>query len=70
MVIPIMIDALGTIPKSLIKRLEELEIEGRAKTIQTTAFLRSATTLKESGRREETCYLSDSCKTPSANLGV
>ena len=35
--------ALGAAAKDLIKRLEELEIKGRIKTIQTTALLRSAT---------------------------
>ena len=35
---PIVIITLGTIPKDLIKGLEELEIRGRAETIQTTAL--------------------------------
>ena len=35
-VIPIVIDALGTIPKRLVKGLEELEIRGQEETIQTT----------------------------------
>ena len=35
-VIPILIGALGTIPKGLVKRLEGLEIEERVETIQTT----------------------------------
>ena len=33
MVIPFVIGALGTIPKGLVKGLEELEIGGRAETI-------------------------------------
>ena len=33
---------LGTIPKGLVERLEELVIRGRVETIQTTALLRSA----------------------------
>ena len=41
-VIPIVVGALGTIPKSLEKRLEDLEIRGRIETIQTTALLQSA----------------------------
>ena len=41
-VIPIVIDALGTVTKGLIKRLEDLEIRGRGETIQTIALLRSA----------------------------
>ena len=46
MVVPIVMWALGTIPKGLVRRLEELEIGGRAKTIQTTALLRSAGILR------------------------
>ena len=42
MVIPIVIGALGTIPKGLMKGLEDLEIRGRVEDIQTTALLRSA----------------------------
>ena len=37
-VIPIVIGALGPFPKSLEKRLEELEIRGRIETIQTAAI--------------------------------
>ena len=40
-VIPIVISALGTIPKGLVKRLENLRIRGQGETIQNTA-LRSA----------------------------
>ena len=45
-VIPIIIGALETIPKGLVKEQEELEIRGRAQTIQTTALLRSARILR------------------------
>ena len=41
-VIPIIIGARGTIPKSQKKELEETEIVGLVKIIQTTALLRSA----------------------------
>ena len=41
-VIPIKICALGTIPKILVKGLEDLEIRGQVETIQSTASLRSA----------------------------
>ena len=41
-VILIVIDALGMIPKGLVKGVEELEIGGRAETTRTTASLRSA----------------------------
>ena len=36
-VIPMVIGALGTIPKGLVSELEELEIGGRAETVQNTA---------------------------------
>ena len=41
-VISIIIRALGTVTKGLIKGLEDFEIRERVKTIQTTALLRSA----------------------------
>ena len=41
-VIPIVIGALGTVPKGLERSLNELEIKGRIDTIQTTALLKSA----------------------------
>ena len=46
MVIPIVIGALGTGRKGLVKSLEELEIRGRVETIQTTSLLRSARVLR------------------------
>ena len=44
--IPIVIDALGTVTKGLIQRLEDLEIRGQVETIQTTALLKSARILR------------------------
>ena len=41
-VIPIVIDAHGTVTKGLIKRLKDLKIRGRVRSIQTTALSRSA----------------------------
>ena len=41
-IVPIVIGALGTITKGLIKGLEDLEVGGRVETIQTTALLRMA----------------------------
>ena len=41
-VVPMVIDILGTNPKSLEKELEKLKICGRTNTIQTTPLLRSA----------------------------
>ena len=40
-ILPIVIGALGTVTKGLLKGLEDLEIGGRVETIQTTALLRT-----------------------------
>ena len=45
-IIPIVIGALGTVTKGLVKGLEDLEITGRLETIQTTALLRLARILR------------------------
>ena len=45
-VIPIVIGALGTIPKGLVKELEDFEIRGQVETIQATILLRSAKILR------------------------
>ena len=45
-IVPIVIGALGTITKGLLKGLEDLEIGGRVETIQTTALLRTARILR------------------------
>ena len=45
-VIPVVIGAIGTIPKGLVRGLEELEIGGQAETIQTTVLLRSVRILR------------------------
>ena len=41
-IVPIVIGALGTITKWLLKGLENLEVGGRVETIQTTALVRTA----------------------------
>ena len=41
-VIPIVVGALGTVPKGLERGLENLEIRGRIDIIQNTALLQSA----------------------------
>ena len=66
-VIPVVIGALGTIPKGLVKGLEHLEKKGQVETIMTTTLLRSAKILR---RDLETCCHSDSCEKPSANAHV
>ena len=41
-VIPIVIGVIGAVTKGLITGLDDLEIRGRVKTIQTTVVLKSA----------------------------
>ena len=45
-IVPIVIDALGTVTKGLLKGLEDLEVGRRVETIQTTALLRTARILR------------------------
>ena len=45
-IVPIVIGALGTVTKGLLKGLEDLEVSGRVETIQTTALLRTARMLR------------------------
>ena len=40
---------IGTVTKGLLKGLEDLEIKGQMKTIQTTTLLRTAIILKSPG---------------------
>ena len=46
-IVPIVISALGTVTKGLLKGLEDLEVGGRVETIQTTALLRTARILRQ-----------------------
>ena len=45
-IIPIVIGAFGTVTKRLLKSLEDLEVGSRVETIQTTALLKTARTLR------------------------
>ena len=45
-IVPIVIGALGTVTKGLLKGLEDLEVGGRVETIQTTALLKTARILR------------------------
>ena len=67
----IVIGALGTVPESLVKELENLGIKGQVETIQTTV-LRSPSILRRVLELEETCghSNSDKKKYPSANANV
>ena len=47
MVIPIVNDALSTVPKGLLKGLKGLEIRGQVETIQTTVLLRLTRILRK-----------------------
>ena len=66
---PIVIDALGMIPKDLEEKMEELEIKGRILTIQISAVLRWARIMAESWRPEEYCKHSDFNESLLANIG-
>ena len=66
-VIPSVIDVLGMVPKDLGNRLNELEIKGRIKTIQTTVLFRSTKILR---KVLETYYNSDNTEKPKANTDV
>ena len=46
-IIPIVIGAFGIVTKRLLKGLEDLEVDGRVKTIQTTVLLRTARILRK-----------------------
>ena len=45
-IVPIVIGALGTVTKGLLKALEDLEVGGWVETIQTKALLRTARILR------------------------
>ena len=45
-IVLIVIGAFGTVTKGLLKGLEDLEVGGRAETIQTTALLKTARMLR------------------------
>ena len=70
MIVPIVIGALGTITKGLLKGQEDLEVGGWVETIQTTALLRMARILRQVLETEETCCHSNSREKPSANTDV
>ena len=46
-IVPIVIGALGTITKGLLKGLEDFDVGGRVETMQTTALLRTARILRQ-----------------------
>ena len=66
-VIQIVFCALVTVPKSLKRRPEELELRRSMEIIQTTEFLRSGKYSEESWRFEQTYRNADSIKIPPPN---
>ena len=70
MTVPIVIGALGTITKGLLKGLEDLEVGGRVETIQMTPLFERPKSWDESWRHEENCCHSNSSEKPSANTDV
>ena len=62
---------LGTTTKGLVQGLEDLEIRGRAKIVQTTEFIWDQPEYwEESWILEETYFHSDSREEPSANADI
>ena len=45
-IVPIVIGAFGTVTKGLLKGLEDLEVDGRVETVQTTTLFRTARILR------------------------
>ena len=69
-IIPIVIGALGTVTKGLLKGLEDLEVGGRVETIQTTALLKTDRILRIILETEMTCCHSISSERPSVYADV
>ena len=67
--IQIVIGALETVTKGLIKGLEDLEIRGLVEIIQTTVFLDRPEYGEESWRLDTCCHL-NSNERPLANADV
>ena len=66
-IVPIVICALGTITKGLLKGLEDLEVGGQVETIQTTSLLRTAKILRRVLETWEDLLSLSSSEKPSAN---
>ena len=69
-IIPVVINAFGTVTKGLSKGLEDLEVRGRMETIQTTTLFRRPEYWEESWRLDETCCHSNSNERPSDNTDI
>ena len=69
-IVPIVIGALGTITKGLLKGLEDLEVGRRVETNQMTALLRTARILRQVLETWEDLLSLRSSEKPSANADV
>ena len=69
-IVPIVIGALGTISKGLLKGLQDLEVGGRVDTIQMTALLRTARILRRVLKTWEDLLSLRLHEKPSANADV
>ena len=67
-IVPLVIGALGTVTKGLLKDLKAFEGSGGEETIQMTTLLRTAR--EESWRLEETCCHSNSSEKTYAGADV
>ena len=66
---PIVIGVLGTVTKTLVQRLRDLEIRGRVETIQTTALLSSTRIIWSPWDLKDLLSLRLQWKTPVENVG-
>ena len=69
-VISVAIGALGTIPKGLVKGLEDMKIRGQEENIQTKGLLRSARILRRVLEIQGDLLSLKLQWKPSANTGV
>ena len=69
-IIPIVIGAFGTVTKRLLKELEDLEVGGRMKTMQTKALLRKVRILRRVLETWGDCCHSNSSERTSAKTDV
>ena len=69
-ILPIVIGALCTVTKELLKELEDLEVEGRVETIQQQHYWEQLEYWEVSWKIEKTCCKSNSSEKPSANADV
>ena len=69
-IVPIVIGALSTITKGLLKSLEDLEVGGRIETIQMRTLLWTARILRWDLETWGDCCHSNSSETPWGNTDV